>query len=430
MNPIPHTVTPELTGIPEYRLAATCNGVPVYTVDCNEYDVVRITFFFRAGTSLQRVPFAASATANMLSEGTDGCRPMNSQQIAERLDYYGSYFDVNIDRDYVYVNFCMLSRFLEPTMEIAGDILLHPSFPDEELRTYAAKRRQRLTIERMRVDTLAREELARCLFGSDHPYGRISPAEAYDTLTRGDLEEHYRRCYTAGRCMVVCSGRIDSSVVGAVERIASQLPHPAAGECEPPFPEPVTTRESRIERPESVQSSLRVARRLFPRTHPDFVGMQVVATALGGYMGSRLMQNLRERNGVTYGAVAAMVNFEREGYFAISTQVDADATQRAVDEIYVEIERLRREPMPGEELEMVRNMMLGEMMRILDGPFGLADVAIENILCGKPNAVLEQTMREIRSIAPERVRSLAALYLPREEMVTVVAGRTGSGVQK
>ena len=423
MNNIPHTVTPRLAEVPEYRLAATCNGVPIYTVECNEYDVVRITFFFRAGTSLQRVPFAASATANMLSEGTAGDVPLTSQEIAEWFDYYGSYFDVNIDRDYVYVNFCMLSRFLEATLSVAEDILLHPAFPEDELRTYAAKRRQRLTIERMKVDTLAREELARCLFGSEHPYGRISPAEAYDTLTRDDLAEHYRRCYTAERCMVVCSGRMDCGVVEAVSRIAARLPHADGLFTTPEFPAPLSTRESFIERPEAVQSSLRVARRLFPRTHPDFVGMQVVAMALGGYMGSRLMQNLRERNGFTYGVVAAMVNFEREGYFAVSTQVDADVTQQAVDEIYAEIERLRCEPMPAEELEMVRNMMLGEMMRILDGPFGLADVAIENILCGCHNSVLLRNMQEIRTITPDRIRSLAARYLPREELVTVVVGR-------
>ena len=423
MNSIPDITTPELTGVPEYRLAAECNGVPLYAVECNEYDVVRVTFFFRAGTSLQRVPFAASATANMLSEGTAGSEPMSSQQIAERLDYYGSYFDVNIDRDYVYVNFCMLSRFLEPTLAVAAEILLHPSFPEDELRTYAAKRRQRLTIERMRVDTLAREELARCLFGQEHPYGRISPAEAYDTLTRNDLKEHYRRCYTAERCMVVCSGRIDGGVVDAVGRIVARLPHGSLADDALQFPAPVTTHDSFISRPEAVQSSLRVARRLFPRTHPDFVGMQVVATALGGYMGSRLMQNLRERNGFTYGAVAAMVNFEREGYFAVSTQVDADVTDRAVGEIYAEIERLRSELLPARELEMVRNMMLGEMMRILDGPFGLADVAIENILCGNPNAVLLRNMHEIRTITPERIRELADRWLGRDELVTVIAGR-------
>ena len=150
--------------------------------------------------------------------------------------------------------------------------------------------------------------------------------------------------------------------------------------------------------------------------------MQVVATALGGYFGSRLMQNLRERNGFTYGVVAAMVNFEREGYFAIATQVGADATERAVEEILRETELLGREPMPAAELDMVRNMMTGEMMRILDGPFGIADVTIENILCGTDNDVVERNLRLIREITPERVCELAARYLRPDDIVRVIAG--------
>ena len=132
--------------------------------------------------------------------------------------------------------------------------------------------------------------------------------------------------------------------------------------------------------------------------------MQVVATALGGYFGSRLMQNLREEHGYTYGVVSAMVNFEREGYFAIAAQVGADVTQEALREIYAEIERLGAEPMPEAELELVKNMMTGEMMRILDGPFGIADVTIENILCGCDNTVIGSNIRRIREMTPAGVR--------------------------
>ena len=150
--------------------------------------------------------------------------------------------------------------------------------------------------------------------------------------------------------------------------------------------------------------------------------MQVVATALGGYFGSRLMQNLREEHGYTYGVVSAMVNFEREGYFAIATQVGTDVTQPALAACYAEIERLRTEPMPEEELALVKNMMAGEMMRILDGPFGIADVTIENILCSTDNGIIDENLRRIRAMTPADVQRLARKYLAREELVTVVAG--------
>lgn len=413
----PKTVLPKSVGSLPYSRVTSEGEVPLYVIDCPEYEVVRFTFLFRAGTSLQSTPFAASATANMLSEGS---ALYSSQEIAERLDFLGSYFEVNVDRDYTYVSFCSLRKFFERTVEVAEQILLCPTFPAEELATYAAKRKQRLSIERMKVDTLAREEFARAMFGEEHPYGAISHESGYDTLTRDDVVAHYKRFYTAERCFVVCSGMVDEGVVARLRSVASQLPHGSHDEML--FPPVVQRRESMIHREGALQSSIRIGWRLFTRSHPDFVGMQVVATALGGYMGSRLMQNLRERNGFTYGVVAAMVNFEREGYLAIATQVDSTVTERAVEEICREVELLGSEPMSDEELDMVRNMMTGEMMRVLDGPFGIADVTIENILCGEENDVVERNLQRIREITPAEVQSLARKYLRREEMVKVVVG--------
>ena len=195
----------------------------------------------------------------------------------------------------------------------------------------------------------------------------------------------------------MCSGRIGDHELKAVAELAGRIPRGAA-EAPPAFPAPETTHTAFVEYP------------------------GVVATALGGYFGSRLMQNLREEHGYTYGVVSAMVNFEREGYFAIAAQVGADVTQEALREIYAEIERLGAEPMPEAELELVKNMMTGEMMRILDGPFGIADVTIENILCGCDNTVIGSNIRRIREMTPAGVQQLARKYLRREDLVTVVAG--------
>ncbi len=150
------------------------NGSALYTLASDDFEVLRITFVFRAGSAVQRVPFSASAAANMLAEGT---RDMTAQQIAEQLDYYGSYFDVNIDRDYAYISFCTLSKFFDETLAVAEQILLHP-VSEEELRTYCAKRKQRLAIERTKVDTQAREAFARTPFSGPAPLrhlGRRSP---------------------------------------------------------------------------------------------------------------------------------------------------------------------------------------------------------------------------------------------------------------
>lgn len=416
----PQLTTPSDVALAEPLRRTLPNGVTIHTLRAAEFEVVRVSFVFRAGSAQQRKAFVATSTANLLSEGT---RDLTAQQIAERLDFHGSYFDVNVDRDYVYISFCSLSKYFRQTLAVAEQILLHPLFPEQEVATYREKRKQRLHIERMKVETEAREAFARALFGAEHPYGVSSDEEAYDSLTRDDLLGFYARHYTARNCFVVCSGAADEAVVDAVAAVAGQLPA-GTDRTFDAFPPAVTTPRVTVRHPGAVQSSIRVGRLLFGRNHPDYVGMQVVAMLLGGYFGSRLMQNLREEHGFTYGVVAAMVNLEHGGYLAVATQVARDATQQALAEIYREIERLRTEPVPKEELSLVRNMMTGEMMRVLDGPFGIADVTIENILCHQPNAAVGDNLHRIRAVTPADVQRLAVKYLSHDALVTAVAGET------
>ncbi len=413
----PEIVIPSSVDMPRAMRTTTTNQVPIYTLRADDFEVVRLSFVFRAGTSMQHKPFSASATANMLGEGTER---MTAQQIADNLDFYGSYFDVNIDRDYTYISFCSLKKFFAQTAEVAREIILHPTFPERELATYCSKRKQGLTIERKKIDMQSRELFAQALFGEKHPYGISADESLYDDLRREDLLALYREIYTADNCFVVCSGNITDDVMEIITSIVEALP--VGSNREVTFPIAQTTNVLRRDVESALQSSIRIGRLLFTRTHPDFVGMQVVAAILGGYFGSRLMQNLREEHGYTYGVMAAMVNFEREGYLAIATQVAREQRDNALREIYAEIERLRMELMSEEELQMVKNVMIGEMLRILDGPFGIADVTIENIMCGMDNTATEECLRRIFAITPEEVRDLAHKYLKREDLVEVVVG--------
>ena len=211
----PPRINPSEIDVQLAEKSVLANGIALYTLPSADFEVLRISFVFRAGSAVQAVPFSASAAANLLAEGSDR---LSAQQIAEQLDYYGSWYDVNIDRDYAYISFATLSKFFDRTLDVAAEILLRPAFPEEELRTYAAKRRQRLAIDRTKVDVQAREAFAQALFGPRHPYGISSDERLYDSLTRTDVADFYRRFYTAENCFVVCSGRI-----GEHERQARQF---------------------------------------------------------------------------------------------------------------------------------------------------------------------------------------------------------------
>jgi predicted Zn-dependent peptidase len=346
---------------------------------------------------------------------------MTSREIAEKLDFYGSYFDVNIDRDWCIVSFVCLSKFFSETLALAEEILIRPAFPEKEVRTYCDKSKQSLTINRTKVDFNARELLAKSLYGTGHPYGVSSEASCYDNITNADLKAFYDKHYTGRNCFVVMSGDTCAKKRDAVGSLAASLP--SGGENDrPPFPEPVRQDKAFMPFEGAVQSAIRIGKLMFPRQHPDYIGMQVVTTLLGGYFGSRLIHNLREEHGYTYGIYSAMVNFDRSGYMAIATEVGSGFTEDAVKQIFIEIERMRTETVPEEELSLAKNIIVGEVMRILDGPFGIADVTIENLQNNIDNTYLARFVQTVRDTTPAQVLAISKKYLTPEGFTTVIVG--------
>lgn len=415
----PPFILPGSLDIPATQHTVLSNGIRLWTIDAGTQPLVRLSLVLSAGTRYQPQPFAATSMLNLMSEGTAS---YTAAQIAEIFDFYGIYYDTSIDRDYAVITVSCLSRFLPKTLELLEEILLRPTFSEHELEIYASKRKQQLTIEREKPSYQARELFSEGLFGKEHPYGRVSPANDYDNLTAGTLRSFYAQTCTAGNLFAVASGRIDPAAREAIIDFLSKIGGDAAPASDPGIPPTHSKTLIREHRKEALQSSIRIGKVLFPKDHPDFNGMQVVSTVLGGYFGSRLVKNLREDKGYTYGIYSAMLNMQHSGYFAVASDVTAEATDDAVSEILKEVERLRSDLVPVAELDMVRNIIVGEMMRILDGPFGIADVTIENVQCGTTNEALSLFFDEVRAITPERLHELAVRWLDPATFTTVIVG--------
>lgn len=403
--------------IPHYTLHTSKCGAPLYALHNSTQGVVRVSFVFRAGTSYQRMPFSASAVVNTLSEGT---ARYTGKEIAEALDYVGSYYDANIDRDWSVVTFCSLRKFISQTLDIAEEVVLRPLFPDEEIASYCAKRKEQLHIQRSKPDQLSREEFGKALFGEEHPYGVTSSEECYDNLTPEILREFYRSHYTAASAFAVVCGDFGEEELSRVRDILEGLPTGTTPERDIPPAE--SKPYVRLDVKGAVQSCIKVGVPLFPRSHPDFVALQVLATTMGGYYGSRLMQNLRERNGYTYGAYAAMINLDKSGYFVMSADVAREHTEAAIGEIFAEVERLCNEPVGEQELELVRKSIVGDVMRVFDGPFGAADVTIENIQNGERNDYTERFLSEVATITPSRLMEVAKRHLQKNRFTVTIIG--------
>ncbi len=420
----PPTSLPSRLTLPHYQTHQGANSIKLYTMAAGDSPVVRLSVVFHGGSSHQNHPFVASSTINMLSEGT---QKYTSGEISEILDFYGIFYDTSIDRDYSIVTINALEKFLPKALELLEELIIRPVFDERELNIYKTKRKGQLKIEREKSAYLARELFSKSLFGENHPYGTIYESSEYDTLTVEHLKEFFAQNYCAQRAFAVCSGCISESSSKAILSVLEKLPM-GTPQVQTTHIDLLSTPRAHIERERALQSSIRIGLPLFKKGDPLYDQMQVVAMILGGYFGSRLVQNLRETKGYTYGIYAAMVSMERLGYFAIATDVTAEYTEDAIEEIFSEIERLGREPISEQELEVVRSMIIGEVMRILDGPFGVADILIDNIQAGVSRDYLENFLELVRSITPECISELTSKYLPREKMVVVTVGAKGDSL--
>jgi predicted Zn-dependent peptidase len=397
------------------------NGVALHAICAGPQEVVRVSVIFAAGSRFQPQRLVASATVALMSEGT---AQRSGAQLAEQLDFYGATYEHHLDKDYAMLTVYALTRYLPQALEVLREMALSPSFPEGELRTYCAKRKQQLRIDKERVAYVARERLQAELYGAAHPYGAYAEPEDYDSLRREMLQEFHRRHFTGERCFVVAAGGVGEREAALIGRYFEDIPQGSAA-TEPPLPalpQPQEGRTVAIAKEGALQSALRVGKVLFGRSHPDFAGVHVLSVVLGGYFGSRLMRNIREDKGYTYGIFASLVNFRQAGHLAISAEVGQPFGRAALGEIRQELQRLCDEKISEDELRLVKNYLCGEIMRSLDGPWALAETAIEDLQANLPQSYVCTLFDAVRSATAEQLQGLAQKYLLPESMTSIVVG--------
>jgi len=171
-----------------------------------------------------------------------------------------------------------------------------------------------------------------------------------------------------------------------------------------------------------LQSAIRIGAPSINKRHEDYQGLKVLNVILGGYFGSRLMKNIREEKGYTYGINSSVVSLNLTGLISISTEVSNKFTRCAIDEIYKEIRRLQSEPVDKEELSVVRNYMLGELVRMFDGPFASAESFRSAWEYGLDNSYYKRFADRIQSIEPDELKALAQKYYNTDDLYEVTAG--------
>ncbi len=393
------------------------NGIPVHTIHAGETEVIRLDVIIDAGRFKEASKTVSYATGRLLKEGT---RSFNSRQIAEKVDFLGAELRTGASLDVIYLTLSCLSRHLDKLMPIIAEMLTSPLFPEDEVESFSQQSIQRLKLELTKHDTVAYRILTEHIFGSDHPYGYNSTEETYKALTRDALLQHFRAHFLAGNARIFLSGKPGPDSFSILDRHLGHALPPGSTTRPQIEPQPILKFREQVSLPQSVQASVRIGKRLFGQEHPDYAGFTVLNTLLGGYFGSRLMNNLREDKGLTYGIYSSIDPNLRDGSFNIGTDVDREQIDHALEEIEAEINNLCTEPVSEQELLRVKRYMLGNMLSGFDGPFAMGQ-SLKNLVINQlPHDFYHRLADSISHITAEQLQQLACTYLQTDTLYTVI----------
>lgn len=417
---------PEITNTSELPLELkSCrnfkldNGVEVYLFEGGSQEVLSLDWVFDAGNCYEEKNLVSATTSYLLRCGT---KNMNAFSINETFEQYGAFLKRDSRSEIATLSVHALSRHIEHLLPTVQEILQESVFPETELDIHRQNSLQQLRINLRKCDFVANRLLDTYIYGEQHPYGRFSKEEDYLALTREDCVAHYNRFYKNGSFKIFGAGWLPANIDELLNKYFGQHSfNPNTVAAEKYTLNPATEKKYRVNNdPNGVQGAIRLARPFTNRHDPDFPGLMVLNNIWGGYFGSRLMSNIREDKGYTYGIYSYLQNQVRQTALMVSTEAGRDVCEATISEVYKEMELLRTELVDEEELLLVRNYMAGQLLSDLDGPFQLIGRWKTYILNNLGVDYFNNYVRVLKTIGPEEIRELARKYLNPEDYYELV----------
>ena len=396
------------------------NGIPVYVIKSDEQDTLQLEFIFPAGSWYEQESQVAAATNFLIKNGST---KHNALEINESIEYFGAYLNRNSYHENATYTLHCLTRHTEDLLPLLQEVIQDPAFSADELATYQQNMKQRLAVNLQKCDFVANRYIDKYLFGEFHPYGRVSTMMAYDALQPESLRAFYQKHYSYNNCKIFVAGHLPENMIALLNKYFGSTQW--NGETTLLRPElPIQTADEKKHRifndENGVQGAVRVARHFPNRYHPDFPKMMVLNTILGGYFGSRLMSNIREEKGYTYGIHSQLYNFRQTSALNIQTEAGRDVCEATIEEIYKELQNLQNEPVPEEELSLVRNYMIGSILGDLDGAFQVIQRWKSLILNDLDENYFNNNIRIIKTITAEELQQLAKQYFTPSDFYELV----------
>ncbi len=405
--------------LPPINNAKLDNGLPVYWLDAGVQDVVQVDWVFPAGLWYEQKASVAQATAGLMKSGTS---KYTSEQIHESLEFYGAQLKVSAGNDYATVTLYTLTKHLPALLPFVYEIITDATFPEHEVEIHKRNAIQKLLVNLRQCEFVANQQIDALLYGQDHPYGRYSRKEKMEALVREDLMAFYKTHFNLVNAKIFMGGKAGEKELASINEVFGKVPLVGKAIDRESFS--LNTSTQRVHRisndPNGVQGAIRIGR-LFPnRHHPDYSPMVVLNTLFGGYFGSRLMSNIREDKGYTYGIYSSLGPEVNGGSLVIQTETGTGVIENAIKETYYEMEMLCKQPADEEELLLVKNYLLGGLLGDLDGPFSILQRWRTIILNGFTEEYFNNNVRIYKTITPAELQALAQKYFDPKDFFEVV----------
>lgn len=407
-----HLAAPELE-----RLG---NGIPVYTLHNEQLDLIHIIINIRSGILHENRKHLAHFTYSLLKESSAA---HSAAEIADLMDFYGAYMVVSGMLDRTTITLSIPANNITTILPVIYDFLSNPHYTPDRLDIYKKLKIKDLEYNSRKTDVRSTQLMLHAVFGDNRTAGQFPTRENLQAITLEQMQEHHRETFCAENITLFMTGNIREEIASCVRHLFNQVPNgtPSVSIRDlelPADPASVITEAM----PDSVQSSISLCLVKDGYLSADRREFSFLSTITGGYFGSRLMQNLRERNGYTYGISAGSVYFGNQALFIINSDVNATQTQAAIHACFEELQRLQEEPIGAEELESARSYMLGDMLRDVDNSVSyLKRYAFWNAF-GLDEREFQRLVDSIQNINAETLENLAKKHFKHNNFKQIIVG--------
>ncbi len=418
------TIAPDINPIDRFHLpkvetVSFSNGNTLHKFALGTQPVVRIEWIFNTGSRAENKIGTSFFTTKMLAEGTAA---LSAPQIQEFLAQYGAFLELNPGNERINITLFCLEKHLPVLVPFIKNLLTESTFPEAQLTKMKQQQIQGIQVNLEKTAYLAGVAFREMLFNNNHPYGKHLDIKTIEALEQSDLTSFFNNELLNRNCDIILTGGFSKESVELIQKEFGTASLHKANE-KPAMPALTKAgREIIIEKEGSVQSSIRYGRMLFNHSHSDYFDTYILNEILGGYFGSRLMQNIREDKGYTYGIHASIVTLQEGGYFVIGTDVKREFTKNTIEEIEKELQILIDTPVSDLELETVKSYMLGSFVGDIQTPFSIADKYKTIFFNGLGYDYYDRFFARIQSITANDIQIVAKKYFAPAEMSYVVAG--------